>query len=111
MKMATGDSAVPTGMLQTWVANQLIPFCRCTYTQHGISRYVDHGPAATQDGAPVPPRRTRSQRTTTTGGALVKMTDPLWGMNGEGNAVQMHRQDVALITYEQLRKELSTSDR
>lgn len=42
---------------------------------------------------------------------MVKLTDPVWGMNGEGNAVQMHHQDVALITYEQLRKELSTSDR
>ena len=57
-------------------------------------------------------RRTRSQRDP--GGAEnggVSLVRPLWCLDPEGNPVQMQQQDVALMTYEQLRKELGASDK
>lgn len=96
--------------------------CRCTYDSQAsallLAQDERHAPTqdgttATRDAAHTPPigKRTRSQRTATVGGAMVKVTDPLWAVNEEGNAVQMQHQDIALMTYEQLRKELSSSDR
>ena len=94
--------------------------CRCTYdsqanaiitAQNGSITTTADGANARQNPSHMQPRRTRSQRTVVKGGAQVKVIDPIWGMDAEGRAVQMQHQDIALMTYEQLRKELSTSDR
>ena len=93
---------------------------RCTYdsqanalitAQNGSISAAGDDAIAMRGAAYMQPRRTRSQRTVVKGGAQVKVTDPIWGMDAEGRAVQMQHQDIALMTYEQLRKELSTSDR
>lgn len=93
---------------------------RCTYgrqanaiitAQNGSITTTTDGATARQNPSHMQSRRTRSQRTVVKGGAQVKVIDPIWGMDAEGRAVQMQHQDIALMTYEQLRKELSTSDR
>ena len=66
--------------------------------------------------APAPPirtptRRTRSQRGPAAEGGFVHVGKPLWCLDPDGVPVQMQHQDIALMTYEQLRKELSASDK
>ena len=56
-------------------------------------------------------RRTRSQRDPGAENGFVNLVKPIWCLDPKGNPVQMQQQDVALMTYEQLRKELGASDK
>ena len=69
--------------------------------------------AATAPQGPTrtPTRRTRSQRDPAAEGGFVHVVKPIWCLDPEGVPVQMQQQDIALMTYEQLRKELSASDK
>ena len=71
--------------------------------------------AASMSAAPEPsrvaPRRTRSQRDPAAEGGFVSLIRPIWCLDPDGAPVQMQQQDIALITYEQLRKELAASEK
>lgn len=56
-------------------------------------------------------RRTRSQRDPKAENGFVNLVRPIWCLDPQGNPVQMQQQDIALMTYEQLRKELGASDK
>lgn len=56
-------------------------------------------------------RRTRSQRDPSAEGGFISLVNPIWCLDPDGDPVQMQQQDIALMTYEQLRKELGASDR
>ena len=90
--------------------------CRCIYgakirALHPGTAAADDGATHLLNGAPMQTRRTRSQQSSATQGGSFKLVEPLWGLDAQGPHVQLQKQDVALMTYEQLRKELSSSDR
>jgi hypothetical protein len=69
------------------------------------------GALAVQEPTRVLTRRTRSQRDPAAEGGFVSLVRPIWCLDPNGSPVQMQQQDIALMTYEQLRKELSASDK
>ena len=69
------------------------------------------GGAALPDPERAQTRRTRSQRDPKAENGFVNLVRPIWCLDPEGNPVQMQQQDIALMTYEQLRKELGASDK
>jgi len=69
------------------------------------------GSSAVQEPTRVLTRRTRSQRDPAAEGGFVSLVRPIWCLDPNGSPVQMQQQDIALMTYEQLRKELSASDK
>ena len=69
------------------------------------------GGAALPDPERAQTRRTRSQRDPAAENGFVNLVRPIWCLDPEGNPVQMQQQDIALMTYEQLRKELGASDK
>ena len=69
------------------------------------------GGAALPDPERAQTRRTRSQRDLAAESGFVNLVRPIWCLNPAGDPVQMHQQDIALMTYEQLRKELGASDK
>lgn len=56
-------------------------------------------------------RRTRSQRDLAATNGFITLVKPIWCLSPEGHPVEMQQQDIALMTYEQLRKELGASDK
>ncbi len=67
--------------------------------------------SAVQEPGRVLTRRTRSQRDPAAEGGFVSLVRPIWCLDPTGTPVQMQQQDIALMTYEQLRKELGASDK
>lgn len=69
------------------------------------------GAASASEPDRVLTRRTRSQRDPSAEGGFISLVKPIWCLDPDGTPVQMQQQDIALMTYEQLRKELGASDR
>ena len=69
------------------------------------------GSAALPDPERSQTRRTRSQKDLAAGNGFISLVKPIWCLSPEGTPVQMQQQDIALMTYEQLRKELGASDK
>lgn len=98
------------------------PSARCVYNgkadylamsqqQPKKSSRAAGGALAVQEPTRVLTRRTRSQRDPAAEGGFVSLVRPIWCLDPNGSPVQMQQQDIALMTYEQLRKELSASDK
>lgn len=95
--------------------------CRCVYDgkadylattqQQSKGKKKGSSSAALPDPERAQTRRTRSQRNPEAENGFVSLVKPIWCLDPMGQPVQMQQQDIALMTYEQLRKELGASDK
>lgn len=97
--------------------------CRCVYDskadllaaaqqQQNQGKKKDGGRSvALPDPKRAQTRRTRSQKDLAAGNGFISLVKPIWCLSPQGTPVQMQQQDIALMTYEQLRKELGASDK
>ncbi|KAL0028145.1 hypothetical protein WJX77_009970 [Trebouxia sp. C0004] len=113
---------MPANLLQQWqdelskhVQEGALKWCvydgKADYLAMSRQQPKKSNRAAVQEPTRVLTRRTRSQRDPAAEGGFVSVVRPIWCLDPSGSPVQMQQQDIALMTYEQLRKELSASNK